>query len=404
MKVLLYGINYSPELTGIGKYSGEMAEWLASRNYDVTVVAANPYYPEWRHRPGFSRCRISRAVEHGVTVFRCPLYVPSRPSPVKRILHLLSFSLTSTFALLRLWRWRADLIVYVVPTLFCALQVLLYARLTGARVVLHVQDYEVDAMFGLGLARSGRLARWAYALERLLMRRFDRVSTISAGMLQRARQKGVEADRLVFFPNWSEVRRFQGATRSESLLARLGVRPGCRVVLYAGSMGEKQGLEQVVEVATRWRHDQSLVFLMVGEGSGRARLQALAASLPNVVFAPLQAYEELPSLLASADVHLVVQRRGAADAVLPSKLTNILAVGGNAVITAEPGTSLGLLCHDHPGLAVCVAPESVEALAEGVCEALRMPRVNESARRYAEEYLDKDRILQRFMLDAAAIP
>ncbi|SUG87839.1 glycosyltransferase [Salmonella enterica subsp. enterica] len=77
-------------------------------------------------------------------------------------------------------------------------------------------------------------------------------------------------------------------------------------------------------------------------------------SLPNIKFLPLQPYDVLPALLKMGDCHLVVQKRGAADAVLPSKLTNILAVGGNAVITAEPHTELGQLCARYPGIAVCV--------------------------------------------------
>lgn len=397
MKILVYGINHAPELTGIGKYSGEMTAWLAKQGHEVTAVTAPPYYPDWQLRHGYSRWCIIRTVEQGVTVYRCPLYVPRQPSALTRILHLISFSLTSTFALLRLWRWRPQLMVYVVPTLFCALQALIYARLTGARVVLHVQDYEVDALFGLGLAKAGLLARFAYACERWLMCRFDRVSTLSKGMLQRANAKGVPEDRLVFFPNWSEVERFQGVVRSTDLLRRFGVSPTHRVVLYAGNMGEKQGLELVLEAASRFQHDPLLTFLLVGEGSGRDRLQTLAKGLPNVIFAPLQPYEDLPVLLASADVHLVVQKRGAADAVLPSKLTNILAVGGNAVITADADTTLGQFCQDQPGIAVCVEPESVTALALGIKIALDMPAVNKTAQQYAQQRLDKDAVLSRFI-------
>lgn len=96
--------------------------------------------------------------------------------------------------------------------------------------------------------------------------------------------------------------------------------------------------------------------------------------LTNVKFFPLQSYEALPALLKMGDCHLVVQKRGAADAVLPSKLTNILAVGGNAVITAEAETELGQLCDSYPGIAVCVEPESVPALVTGIERALAMPK------------------------------
>lgn len=132
-----------------------------------------------------------------------------------------------------------------------------------------------------------------------------------------------------------------------------------------------------------------LVFLVVGEGAGKARLLELSQqhNLHNIVFAPLQPYEDLPALLASADCHLVIQKRGAADAVLPSKLTNILAVGGNALITADPDTSLGLLCSEYPGIATLVEPESVEALIEGIESVLAMPVPNTIATGYGEFWI-----------------
>ncbi len=399
MKILLYGINYSPELTGIGKYSGEMAAWLAAQGHEVRVITAPPYYPDWKVWQGFSTWRFNKRQEAGVTVIRCPLYVPAKPTAIKRLLHLASFSLTSALALFAQLRWKPELVILVVPTLFCAPQALAVAKLTGAKSVLHIQDYEVDALFGLSIAKGERLKRWAFAIERAVLRAFDRVSTISSGMLQRAAEKGVAKEQLRFFPNWSETARFHNVPRDPQLLRRLGVDPDKRVLLYSGNIGEKQGLESVIEAAQRLAQRPELVFLVVGEGAGKARLLAMSQQrgLNNVVFAPLQSYEDLPALLASADCHLVIQKRGAADAVLPSKLTNILAVGGNALITAEPETSLGLLCAEYPGIATLIEPESVDALVSGIERVLAMPVPNTIATGYACEYLDKDQILTRFL-------
>lgn len=401
MKILLYGINYSPELTGIGKYSGEMARWLATQGHEVRVITAPPYYPDWKVWKDFATFRYSSSTEEGVSVIRCPLYVPAEPSALKRLLHLGSFSLSSALALFGQLLWKPDLVVLVAPTLFCSPQALLLAKLTGAQSVLHIQDFEVDALFGLGIAKGGALKRFAFAAERVILRAFDRVSTISTGMLKRASQKGVEPSRLLFFPNWSELDRFRAVRRSQALLQRLGVDPAKRVLLYSGNIGEKQGLEIVLDAAARLVNRQELTFLIVGEGAGKARLveQARQMKLPNVVFAPLQPYEDLPALLASANCHLVIQKRGAADAVLPSKLTNILAVGGNSVITADSDTSLGLLCEEYPDIAVRVAPESVDALLGGIEQCLAMPLPNRVATFYAEECLDKGRILSRFIAE-----
>ncbi len=405
MKILLYGINYSPELTGTGKYTGEMGAWFAAQGHEVRAITAPPYYPEWKIKPGYSAWRYDTRREDGVRVTRCPLYVPPRPRVATRLLHLISFSLTSTLPMLAQWRWKSDLIICVAPTLFCAPQAKLLAMLTGAHSVLHIQDYEVDALFGLGMARGGFLKRIIQATERRVLRWFDTVSTISSGMLERARQKGVPNARLCFFPNWSEVERFQGAQRSPALLQKLGIDPAKKVILYAGNIGEKQGLEIAIEVAERLQANTDYVFLIVGEGAGKAKLTELAKrkNLNNVKFGPLQAYDDLPSLLASADCHLVIQKRGAADAVLPSKLTNILAVGGNAVITADADTSLGQLCEEYPGIAVRVEPESMDKLVEGINSVMGMQVPNPVATRYAQERLDKDRILQQFLREAAPL-
>jgi colanic acid biosynthesis glycosyl transferase WcaI len=399
MKILLYGINYSPELTGIGKYSGEFARWCTREGHEVRVVCAPAYYPEWKVSAEFSPVKYQRAIEDDVLVTRCPLYVPSQPSALKRMLHLLSFSLTSSFALFANYRWKPDLVIHVAPTLFCFPWTWLFSRLRRVESVLHIQDFEVDAMFGLSMARGGIMKKIAFGLERVALTSFDRVSTISPGMIKRALDKGVHAEKVIQFPNWSELERFQNVQKDLEFLANLGVDTGKKLVLYSGSMGEKQGLESVLETAFHFKNRPDIQFLLVGEGGAKRELvsECEARQLDNVLFAAVQPYESLPGLLAAADCHLVVQKRGAADSVLPSKLTNILAVGGNAVITADRETSLGELTQDWPGIACLVEPESVPALVAGVEEALLMQSPNTIALEYARKNLDKDVILSDFM-------
>ena len=400
MKILIYGINYSPELTGIGKYTGEMASWLGAVGHDIRVVTAPPYYPEWRVAEGYKNA-YSRSYEGNVEVIRCPLFVPSKPSALTRLLHLFSFSVSSAFPLLGSFSWKPDIVIQVVPTLFCSPQTLLLSRLTGAKAIVHIQDYEVDAMFELSMASGGFVKRFAYWLERKILNRFDIVSTISEGMMKRATEKGLDANNVVFFPNWSELGRFDDAQPSLALLRELGLDVYKMVVLYSGNMGEKQGLDTVLHAAKGMKSNTEIHFLMVGEGSAKAKLEELARtlSLTNVTFRPLQPYAKLPELLASASCHLVIQKSGAADAVLPSKLTNILAVGGNSVITATKDTTLGSLCIEYDGIATLVDPESVSALQDGILATLAMPKPNPIAKQYAQDYLDKDMILNRFLTE-----
>ena len=328
MKILIYGINFSPELTGIGKYSGEMASFYATQGHEVRVITAPPYYPAWHISKGYKNS-YSRQYVDGVRITRCPLYIPSKPSALSRLLHLLSFSLSSLFPLLGSFFWKPDIVIQVVPTLFCSLQTLVLSKISGAKSVIHIQDYEVDAMFGLAIVDSGIVLRSAY---------------------------------------------------------------------WVGNMGEKQGLELVIHVAKKMELNTDTHFLMVGDGVAKARLIKFSKSLSlsNITFLPLQSYTKFPQLLALANCHLVIQKSGAADAVLPSKLTNIFAAGGNAVITADKDTSLGILCSKYDGIATLVEPESVTALHKGILRSLKMSKLNSVALGYAQNNLDKAVVLNHY--------
>lgn len=399
MKILLYGINYAPELTGIGKYSGELAEWLSNKGHEVQAVTAPPYYPEWQVQAGFSSINYSTETLNGVKVTRCPVYIPKNPGLLKRMIHLISFALGSAPVVLSKYFWKPDIVICVVPSLFCAPAAILLSALRGCSSIVHVQDFEVDAMLGLEMASEGfflKVARW---YERFALLKAARVSTISASMIKRAVSKGVPADRLMLFPNWSEVSRFLSVSSNEvaSLKQRLCLSKERKICLYSGNIGDKQGLEDVVTVANSFR-EEPVEFVFVGQGAGLDRLVSLAneLELDNVRFLPLQPYEDLPTLLSMADCHLVVQKKGVADAVLPSKLTNILAAGGHALITAEPDTELSCLCREHPGIAELVCPEDVDAIEVGIRKVLAKDSKNDIAQQYAKAYLDKETVLAEF--------
>src|SRR6266481_5846474 len=133
MRLLIYGLNHAPEPTGIGRYTGEMAAWLAARGHDLRVIAAPPYYPAWRVVAGHSGWRWRRERRDGALVFRCPLYVPPRPRGATRLLHLASFAVSSLpVALVEAIAWRPELVFAVAPALASAPGALLAARLAGA--------------------------------------------------------------------------------------------------------------------------------------------------------------------------------------------------------------------------------------------------------------------------------
>lgn len=400
MRILIYGINFSPELTGIGKYSGEMASWLEDQGNDVLVITAPPYYPEWQIKEGHSNFYSFKKFNN-ITIIRCPLFVPKKLSTVSRLLHLISFSLSSFIPIIGTIFWKPDIVMQVAPTLMCSMQTLLLSKFSNAKSILHIQDFEVDAMFSISMEQTSRFKRAAISIEKNILNSFDIISTISQGMVNKVKEKGIDFEKIVFFPNWSEIDRFLNQSKDEIYLQSLGIDPLKNIILYSGNMGEKQGLEIVIHAANKMKESKNSHFVLVGDGAIKEKLQDLSNKLGllNVTFLPLQPYKDLPVLLGSADCHLVVQKKGAADLVFPSKLTNILAVGGNAVITASEATSLGDLCNQFPGIAVLSSPESVSGLVVSIEKSLSMPKPNLIAKNYAKKFLDKEIILNKFFGD-----
>lgn len=397
MKILLHSIFFAPTLTGVGKYTGEMAEWLASRGHEVRVVTAPPYYPEWQVAPGYRAGRYSTERLAGAQVWRCPLWVPARPSGARRLLHLASFATSSFPVMVRQLVWRPDVVWVVEPPLFCAPTAWLVARLCGGRAWLHVQDYEVDAAFELGLLRGSVVRRIVAVWERGLMRRFDRVSTISQNMLRLASAKGVRSDRLVSFPNWADMAVFTPSDGPNPVRESLDIASDKVVALYSGTMGRKQGLELLARAADQMRDVSGVVFVFCGDGAGREELIALCDGLPNVRFLHLQPLERLGALLGMADIHLMPQQAGAADLVMPSKLTGMLASGAPVVATCAEGTELARVVRDR---GLVVPPSDVDAfvmairrLAEDTQQRLRL---GANARDYARQHLSRDQVLTAF--------
>jgi colanic acid biosynthesis glycosyl transferase WcaI len=398
MKILVYGLNYAPELIGIGKYTHEMCEWLAGRGHVLRVVTSYPYYPEWRVTAPYRHRRFTREERNGVDLVRCPLYVPHNPTGLKRLANHLSFAATSAPAVMRhALSFRPDIVFTIAPSLFDAPMALSAARLSGARAWLHIQDFEVDSAFELGILSGGFLRRFAEAGERMLLRRFDRVSTISPKMTERLAAKGVAPDRIIEFRNWVDTAFIRPLDRTTSYRATLGLSPDTIVALYSGSMALKQGLESVVDAAEAIARQRSDVcFIFCGTGAMRDRLVARSGTLPNVRFLDLQPRERLPELLATADIHLLPQRARIADLVLPSKLSAMLASGRPVIATAEKGTQLAA---EVENCGLVIPAEDAQALATAILtladDAPLRNRLGENARGAALARWDSAAILTR---------
>lgn len=400
MKIFIYGINYAPELAGIGKYTGELAEWLANQKHEVEVFTGKPYYPEWEVPAYYKKKWWYTEQVNKVKIHRSPLYVPKQLNSLKRIWHEFSFIICLIpFWFVSLFQKKADIVIVIAPPFHLGLLALCYAKLKRTKILYHVQDLQIDAAKDMGMIKNKWALSFMFSLESFILKHVNQVSTVSLGMLNKIKEKSISMSNIFLFPNWVDTHFMVPKNLSESMRSELQISMNDFVIMYSGNIGEKQGLENMIEVAEKFQSQKDVLFLIVGSGGNKEKLmqQASQSNLTNVRFIDLQAHKKLPSLLAVADVHLVLQKASASDLMMPSKLTGILSVGGYSIVTALEHTSLYQVVESNQ-LGNVIVPDNIELLEGALRNAMHkdLNLVKSNARQYAVNHLEKLKILSEF--------
>jgi colanic acid biosynthesis glycosyl transferase WcaI len=390
MRILIYGINFIPELTGIGKYTGELAQFLSQRGGQVRVVTAPPYYPYWEIQSPYSGWHYVREQIDGIQVFRCPVWV----------LHLASFALSSLSTVFSQISWKPDVVICVAPAIFCAPAAWITARIARAKSWLHIQDFELEAAINLKLLPGlGFLTSFILKIEGFLLKRFDVVSTISQRMLERLHEKGVPDHKTYLLPNWVDRKVIFPLSHPSRIRQEIGAGPEKIVILYSGNLGQKQGLELLVGAAQVLQNENDIFFVICGNGSARSQLEEQAENLSNIRFIDLRPVEQLNELLNVADIHILLQRAETADLVMPSKLGGMLASGRPVIATASRGTELAAVIQET---GLLIPPENLKELTQAIFSlAHDAPRREELGKRglqFVRAHWEKQRVLDKLLI------
>jgi colanic acid biosynthesis glycosyl transferase WcaI len=359
-RVLIYAMNYTPELIGCGRYTGEIGDYLMSRGTPLTVVTTPPHYPGWAARDGYANRYVTETT-NGATIIRCPVGLSKNMKGFGRIWAPMSFALSSMPVVMwRILKDRPTHVLCIEPTLMGAPAALLAAKCTGARTILHVQDLEMDAAFAVGHVKGGFVKSAAFAFEKVVLGLFDDIVTISHKMAEKLSEKGVPKDKLRLIRNWVDTSKIFPQRGPSNFRQELGLSPNDFIALYAGNIGVKQALNLVMDAAAQLV-DTPIKFVIAGDGPEKTAL--IARNAPNVTFLPLQPEHRLNDLLNLADVHVLPQLESAADLVLPSKLGGILASGKALVAMADLDTELAIFLGND---AILVPPGDVTRMAEAL--------------------------------------
>lgn len=387
LRITILGLNYSPEATGNAPYTSSLAEGLSKAGHTIHVVAGYPHYPEWDLRQGYSGWKLEEVI-NGVTVKRLRHHIPRKPSTLARMHMELSFGFRLVFA-----RWhKPDVVLVVSPALFSSGLAILRIRLRPNRpaVGIWIQDLYSRGVVETGTG-GGRLGRAVTAVESKILRSTDGVAAIHERFKRHMVDTlGVDAGRVQVIRNWTHLPA-SPTSGIQEMRSRLGWAAHDIIVLHAGNMGKKQGLENVVDAARMADSRGSAVrFVLMGDGNQRKRLEALATGISRIEFVDSLPDADFQLALAAADVLLVNELPGVKDMAVPSKLTSyfnagvpvIAATDKDSVTASEIETSGGGVRVDAAVPFALV--ETAEALAKDPSIAAQL---SENALRFRHETL-----------------
>ncbi|UXE63903.1 MAG: glycosyltransferase family 4 protein [Woronichinia naegeliana WA131] len=399
MRVLLYSYNYYPEPIGIAPLMTELAEGLVKRGHEVRVVTAMPWYPASEIAPEYRNRLFATEERNGVLIQRCYVWAKKERTFRNRALFELSFAGLSFFQALR--GWRPDAIFLTIPGLPVCVPAILLSRLYGAPMILNVQDILPDAAVHVGLIRNPKMIRLFEKLESLAYRHAHKIAVIADGFVDNLLKKGVKSAKIREIPNWVDTHFIKPLFQPSNYFRRENSLEDKFVVLYSGNIGLTQPLETLIEAAGLLQSQTDIQFVIVGEEEATERLSRYCQRrrIHNVLFRPFQPRQQLPEMLAAADIVTVLQKENVISFNMPSKI-QVLLSSQRPIVASVPADGTAAKAVNGSGGGVVVPPEDPQALANAILalyySPAQMAQLAQAGRRYAENYYRFDLALDRY--------
>lgn len=394
-KLWLIGINYAPDGVGIAPYTTQLAEHLTRRGADVRVTTGIPYYPAYRVAAADRWVTARSDVINGVPVRRLRHSVPRKMTAGRRTVHEASFL---AHVVARRPPFKPDAIIGVTPALSGAVAASYEAKRLGVPYMIVVQDLVGPGVLQSGISGGRSIASLTARLEAHALRHASAVTILHDGFRDYVTCAGVRPEYVHVVRNWSYA--VPAVTPPDEARRKLGWPEDWVIALYAGNMGLKMGLENVVEAARLAQtQGQKLLYVLLGDGSQRAELVRAAAGIDNVRFEASRFGSDFADALAAADVLLINERTTVSNMSLPSKLAYYFTSGRPVLAAVAPdGTTALEVANADAGVVIKPGNPALlleETLALGGDEE-RSARFGQSGLAYAAREYDRDAILARY--------
>ena len=392
---------FGPDTVSTANMMTELARGLKECGHEVTVLTSMPHYnptQEVLSNPDY-RAKLPKlytdVFENGIRIIR--VFMPMKGRKVwRRALDYIWFqSLTLVIGALK--AGHQDIIFVPSPPITLGLNGFLLKVLLHGNMIYDVRELWPDVPVRMGLLKNSFLIRLAYAIEGFVYQNSVAITSIARSFNKNLATRGVPENKLFFTPNFVDIEWLKPLPKSNLFAQTHGLEDKF-VIFYAGNIGLSQGLEILTKVADAFRTDTDIVFLVIGDGAGRSRLeQAISASgLQNIRLLPFQPYSSVPQTYATADVSISPMQIGFSYDTVPSKIYTAMAAGRPIIAAAEPDTETAMLIQESAA-GIVVTPESVLEMVDAIKQLHTSPelatQMGQCARSWVEANYSKTAVI-----------
>ena len=347
MKLLVSSMTFAPDHSGISLYATDFAAYAAEQGHQVTVVTAFSWYPKWVKRPEDKRKLFRTDFYKGIKVLRGYLYVPKKVTTVTRMLQEISFIVFAFFNFLR--AGKHDAIVLFTTPINLGLVGVLFSKLWGAKLVINVQDLQLDAAKSLGMVGKLPIIEVMNGVEKYSYEKADLVTSISTAMIDLIKKKGISEEKIYLWPNWINVAEANRQGTKGEFRKKFPQYADKLIIGYAGNIGIKQGLSVLIDLSKEFEGRNDLVFLIIGQGGDILNLKAYAQQkqTKNLDFIDFLSQEDYFNFLSDADIVFLSQKKDSGDVYFPSKLLGIMAKEKLIFVSADKDSEIYKVVTDN---------------------------------------------------------
>ena len=403
MRVLVISPHLEPDSAPTGVIISAVLEELSQLGLEIHAITSLPWYAKhevgekWRGK-GLRRLLRTDFENYG-QVTRCYPFPFSKKSLIKRGLGFIGFTILTAIPAL-FTRKKFDAVLTISPPLTLGLVGWIASRRHRCPHILNIQDVFPDVAIQVGAITSPQMIRIFKNLELFCYKKSAAISVLSEDLAENVRSKIGSADpQIVIIPNFVDIQKISPADRQTSYRFELGLNNQI-VVMYAGNLGHSQPLNLMVQAARRHQDRRDVAYVINGGGVAASELIEQAQSLPNLFVTGFQPVARLSEVLASADVHVVLLKKGLGRSSLPSKLYSIFAAGRPVIASIDPETEVSKIISENRA-GITVEPEEFKEFIEAIEKLIDNPGEREemgaAGRRWVEEQPTAKMVAESYM-------